>query len=96
MVKIEYDFEIEGDQHEAPFLDSQEVLLMFEQTQRSLGEAIERKLGTVACEEHGQEPHVRIVGRYDNEAEDMDIHYDIDTCCKPFMARVVALLNARN
>jgi hypothetical protein len=94
MVKIEYDFDTEGIQHDAPFLDPYEVGLMFEQTKRSLGQALERKLGNMSCDEHGAEPTVRLVGRYNQEREELDVHYDIDTCCKLFMVRVVKLLNA--
>jgi hypothetical protein len=96
MVNIRYDFDIDGALREDPFLDSYEISLMFEQTKHSMGQALERKLENVTCDEHGEPPTITISGRYDTEAEQMDINYHIDTCCKLFMVRVVKILNTVN
>jgi hypothetical protein len=96
MVKVQYDFDIEGALQEDPFLDSYEISLMFEQTKQSMGTALERKLAGVTCDEHGATPTITITGRYNGESEQLDINYHIDTCCKLFMVRVVKLLNTIN
>lgn len=93
MVNIQFDFETEGVEHDTPFLDPYEIHLMFEQTKQSMRAGIERKLAGLTCPEHQQAPTVTITGRYNNESEDMDISYHIDTCCKPFFMRVVQTLN---
>jgi hypothetical protein len=96
MVKVQYDFDIEGALPEDPYLDSYEISLMFEQTKQSMGNALERKLVGITCEEHGDSPTITITGRYNGESEQLDINYHIDTCCKMFMVQVVKMLNTVN
>jgi hypothetical protein len=96
MVKVEYDFDIEGALQEDPFLDSYEISLMFEQTKQSIGKGLERKLEGITCDEHEDSPTITITGRYDGESEQMDINYHVDTCCKMFMVRVIKILNTVN
>ena len=96
MVKVIYDFDIEGVMQQDPFLSSYEVQLMFDQTKHSLGKALERKLADMTCAEHGEPPTITLTGRYDAEREEMDIQYHVDTCCKLFMVRVIKTLNSVN
>jgi hypothetical protein len=96
MVKVEYDFDIEGALHEDPFLDRYEISLMFEQTKQSMSKALERKLADITCDDHHEAPTLTITGRYDAESEQLDINYNIDTCCKLFLARVVKTINNVN
>ena len=96
MVKVEYDFDIDGALHEDPFLNRYEITLMFEQTKQSMGNALIRKLDTMTCDEHGDDPTIIISGRYNGETEQLDISYNIDTCCKLFLARVIKTLNNVN
>lgn len=96
MVKIIYDFDIEGVMRQDPFLSSYEVQLMFDQTKQSLGKALDRKLANTTCDEHGEPPTITLTGRYDTEREEMDVQYHVDTCCKLFMVRVIKTLNNVN
>jgi hypothetical protein len=96
MTKGVYDFDIEGALQEDPFLDRYEISLMFEQTKQSMGQALERQLAGITCDEHGEEPTITITGRYNGETEQFDINYHLDTCCKLFMVRVVKLINNVN
>lgn len=93
MLKIEFDFDTEGATSDDAFLDPYEIELMFEQTRQSLQTGLQRKLAGVTCPEHGKAPHIIISGRYNNETEDMDLNYNIDTCCKLFLVQVVKTLN---
>lgn len=93
MVQIEFDLATEGAALEEAFLTPYELELMFEQTRQDLGAALQRKLAGVRCAEHDAEPQITIRGRYDHETEEMALDYNIDTCCKPFLVRVVALIN---
>jgi hypothetical protein len=95
MVEIIFDFDTEGSEQEDSFLDPYEINMMFEQTRRDLGGSIERKLHDVVCTEHNQPPRVILTGRYNQETEQMDINYHVDTCCQMFLVRVVSLLNLR-
>lgn len=95
MLEIVYDFDTEGDAHEDAFLDPYELNLMFEQTRQSLDSSLHRKLAGVTCTEHGKAPRLTITGRYNQETEEMDISYHVDTCCQMFLVQVVRLLNAR-
>lgn len=96
MVKVEYDFDIEGALNDDPFLDRYEINSMFEQTKQSMGNALARKLETMTCDEHGETPTIIISGRYNGETEQFDITYNIDTCCKLFLAQVIKTLNNVN
>jgi len=91
---IRFDFAIEGQLGEESFLDAYEVGLLFDQTQRELGEALARKLEGLICPEHGQAARLTLRGRYDAACDEMDIHYDLDPCCPLFMARIIKTLNA--
>lgn len=93
MLEITYDFDIDGILHEDPFLDRYQIQWMFDQTRQSIETTLQRKLAGVVCEEHGEAPKVLITGRYDAEAEQLDVQYNLDTCCKLFLVRVVKTLN---
>lgn len=92
---IDFDLRVEGEELPDAFLDPYELELMFDNTRRSLGAALERKFGEVVCAEHAQAPSFTISGVYDNEREEMDIQYHLDTCCQYFLLRVMQILNQR-
>lgn len=92
---IDFDLRAEGQELPDAFLDPYELELMFDNTRRSLGAALERKFGAVVCAEHAQAPSFTISGVYDNESEEMDISYHVDTCCQYFLLRVMQILNQR-
>ena len=94
-LKIEFDLRTEGDALPDAFLDPHELALMFDNTRRSLGAALERKFSDVVCAEHAQAPRFTISGVYDNEREEMDVRYHVDTCCQFFLLRVMQILNQR-
>jgi len=96
MVSIQFDFDIDGALQEDPYLDRFELHYMFQQTQEKMGEALQRKLGQMTCDEHQQHPTITITGRYNTETERFDIDYHLDTCCKLFMAKVISALNNIN
>ena len=93
MVTIESDFDIEGALQDDPFLDRYELSMLFEQTRRSMTNALHRQLEGITCDEHGSEPVITITGRYDTDREELDIQYHLDTCCKLFMLRVIQRMN---
>lgn len=92
---IDFDLRAQGETLPDAFLDNYELELMFDNTRRSLGAALERKFGDVICAEHAQAPSFTISGVYDNEREEMDIQYHVDTCCQFFLLRVMQILNQR-
>lgn len=94
-LKIDFDLRTEGDELPDAFLDRGELALMFDNTRRSLGAALERKFSDVVCAEHALAPRFMISGVYDNEREEMDISYHVDTCCQFFLLRVMQILNQR-
>jgi len=93
VLEIEYDFDIDGVLREDPFLDRYQISLMFDQTRQSIESGLQRKLAGVVCEEHGEPPKILISGRYNAEIEEFDVQYNVDTCCKLFLVRVVKMLN---
>jgi hypothetical protein len=92
---IDFNLRVEGEELPDAFLDAYELELMFDNTRQSLGAALERKFGDVVCAEHAQAPSFTISGVYDNEREEMDIQYHVDTCCQYFLLRVMQILNQR-
>ncbi len=94
-LKIGFDLRVDGEAHREPFLDSYELKLMFDSTRRALGADLRRKFADVVCPEHGSAPRFKISGVYDNAIEEMDIQYHVDTCCQPFLLRVMQVLNKR-
>ncbi|MEM9950874.1 MAG: hypothetical protein AAF846_04695 [Chloroflexota bacterium] len=96
MTKVVYDFDIDGALQADPYLDQYTIHYMFQQTKESIGKGIARKLDGMTCDEHHEEPTITITGRYSGSAEQMDIDYNIDTCCKLFLVRVVKALNSVN
>ena len=94
-LEIQFNLHVDGDELPDAFLDAQELELMFENTRRSLGAGLRRKFRDVTCDEHSVAPKFTITGVYDNNKEEMDIRYHVDTCCQPFLLRVMAILNQR-
>lgn len=68
---------------------------MFEGTRQSVGAGLRRKFANVLCKEHAEAPRFTISGVYDNAIEEMDIQYHVDSCCQPFLLRVMQILNQR-
>lgn len=94
-MEILFDFETEGMAHEDALLDPYELNMLFQQTKQDLEAGLRRKLQGIVCDDHEQPPRITITGRYDQQTEQMDIQYHIDTCCKLFLVRVVKILNAQ-
>lgn len=92
-MEIEFDLRTEGEELPDAFLDRYELDMMFDNTRRSIRGGLERKLDDVICDEHHQAPTFKITGIYNNEDEQMDIHYHVDTCCQMFLVRVMRILN---
>jgi len=94
-LKINFDLRAQGEELPDAFLDAYELELMFDHTRRSLGAALERKFSDLVCAEHAQAPSFTISGVYNNESEEMNIRYHVDTCCQYFLLRVMQVLNQR-
>ena len=94
-LKIEFDLRVDGEASADPFLDGCELALMFDSTRRSMGADLRRKFAGIVCPEHAAAPRFKISGVYDNAVEEMDIRYHVDTCCQPFLLRVMQVLNRR-
>ena len=94
-LRIDFDLQAQGSSQAAPFLDSFELEQLFASTRRSIGGDLQRKFAEVVCGEHGQAPAFTISGVYDNQAEELDIKYHVESCCRPFLLRVMQVLNRR-
>jgi hypothetical protein len=94
-MEIEFDLLTEGDELPDAFLSSYELEMMFDNTRQSIRSGLERKFDNVTCDEHCVAPKFKITGIYDNETEQMDMQYHVDTCCQMFLVRVMRILNQR-
>jgi acetaldehyde dehydrogenase (acetylating) len=92
-MQIEFDLRVSGDEHADPYLDLSDVEMLFQATRADLHHAIERKLAGVRCVEHDTGPVVRVTVSYDRDTEQMDVSYNVETCCQPFLLRVVQILH---
>lgn len=91
MVEVVFNIEmIESDQG---WLDSYERGVLIEQTKNQLEAHIQQALKNLLCDTHQQPPQVTINGRYDVETEELNVEYDIQTCCQLFLMQCVARLN---
>ena len=94
-LEIDFDLSVAGEALADPFLDSTEISLMFDGTRQTIGAGLKRRFDEITCAEHGKAPRFKISGVYDNALEEMDIQYHVDTCCQPFLLRVMQILNRR-
>jgi hypothetical protein len=96
MLDITFEMETQGELHEDALMSQYELDALFVATRQSLQRDLERQLNGVVCAEHGQPPRLKITARYDNETEQFDLQYHIDTCCPLFLARVIKTLNRKD
>ena len=92
---IEFDLRTEGEALPDAFLSRYELDMMFDNTRTSIRNGLTRKLTNVVCNEHQAAPKFKITGVYNNETEEMDIQYHVDTCCKMFLVRVMRIINQK-
>lgn len=92
-MEIQFNLRTEGEELPEAFLDVTELEQLFASTRHSIGAGLRRKFRGVACAEHAQAPKFLISGVYDNEKEEMDLQYHVDTCCRYFLLRVMQILN---
>lgn len=90
---IDFEFTVTGKAHFDAYLDEEDIRLMFERTRQDIGSALQRKLTRVVCAEHDREAGVLVRAVYDREIEQMDVSYSVDSCCQPFLLRIVQILH---
>jgi hypothetical protein len=75
------------------WLDSYERDVLIEQTKNQLIGHIQNALKDLTCDTHQKPPQVTINGVYDVETEELNVEYDVQTCCQLFLMQCVARLN---
>jgi hypothetical protein len=94
MIDIEFDICVEPDgMRDDPMLDEHELETLLDHTRTQIRRHVLRSLGDLRCEQHDKAPRVRVTGRYSQDSEQLEISYNVDTCCKPFLLRAVQALN---
>lgn len=86
-------FNIQIIESEDGWLDSYEREVMIEQTKQQLQGHIQQAFKDLLCDTHQKAPQITINGTYHIETEDMNVEYDIQTCCQLFLMQCVARLN---
>jgi hypothetical protein len=92
-MQLEFDLQVTGETPPEPSWGAAEVEQLFQAARSDLSAVIERKLAGVRCFEHDASPLVRVTISYDQAAEQMDVSYNVEACCQPFLLRVVQLLH---
>lgn len=95
-MQIQFQWRTDGPSRQDSWLSEEEHNQLIQQTEAIIRKDIARKLGEITCDEHGEAPHFIISGVYDNDTEQLDIQYRIDTCCQLFLVRVMKILNQTN
>jgi len=94
MTDITVRFEVDGEPMALEQIDEQEELAeLLDYTEGQIKAQVTRQLGDMRCAEHGQPPQVVVTAQYTSDVEQMELSYHVDTCCKPFLLRVVSALN---
>ncbi|MBI5670937.1 MAG: hypothetical protein HZC41_23335 [Chloroflexi bacterium] len=94
MADVTVRFEVDGDVMAPEQLDEQyELAELLDYTEAQIRAQMERQLGDLRCEVHGQPPRVVVTAQYSSDTEQMELAYHVDTCCKPFLLRAVQALN---
>lgn len=86
-------FNVQMIESDEGWLDSYEREVMIEQTKNQLEKHIQTALKDLICDTHQQTPQVTINGEYDVATEELNVKYDIQTCCQLFLMQCVARLN---
>jgi hypothetical protein len=95
MINVVFDIRITDNEDENAWLDPYERDMMLEHTRSQINTHIQRALGELMCDTHHQPPQVTITGTYNNDTEELDVNYDIQTCCQLFLMQCVVTLNKR-
>lgn len=95
-LQITFDVQVdETDMQDDPWLDAYETRMMLDNTRHQLESHVKHALGDLTCPEHAKHAHVTINGVYNAETEELDVSYNVDTCCQLFLMQCIAALNRR-
>ncbi|MDX1993902.1 MAG: hypothetical protein SF029_16060 [bacterium] len=94
MIEVEFNIRVD-DAESLPdrLMDDYELAIMLEQTKAQITKQVQASLGELRCAEHDQPPRVIVSGAYSTESEQLELQYNIDTCCKRFLMEAVHALN---
>jgi hypothetical protein len=67
--------------------------MLIESTKAQIRQHVEDHLSSMFCEEHNQPPKVIVSGSYSRDTEQLEIQYNLETCCKMMLVRSVAALS---
>ena len=93
-VNVQFDITVdEAGAHDNPLLDPYELDMMLHHTKAQIEQHVQRCIGDLRCDEHGEPAQVCVSGIYSMETEQLDISYNIDACCQLFVLQAAAALN---
>ena len=94
VIEIKFDIAIdEHGAHDTPLLNPYELDMMLHHTKAQIEQHVQRCIGDLRCEEHGESARVCVSGVYSMETEQLEISYNIDACCQLFVLQAAAALN---
>jgi hypothetical protein len=94
MIVVAFDISVDSSGiQDDPLLDQHEIEMMLEHTRAQINNHVQSALGAMRCEVHGQPPAIRVTGVYSLETEQLDVSYNVDTCCQPLLLKAVMALN---
>ncbi|GAB4523083.1 MAG: hypothetical protein OHK0046_36360 [Anaerolineae bacterium] len=93
MIEVEFDIQVTDTPQEEPLFDTYEMDMMLAHTKEQMLKQVEASLGAMRCAQHDQPPKVRISGKYSLQTEQLEVVYNIDTCCNTFLMQSIRALN---
>ncbi len=94
MIDVAFNIRTTGDASaEDRLLDDYELRQMLDHTRSQINQHVQDALAGMRCPEHDQPPRVTITGTYNTETDQLDVSYNVDTCCKLFLMQAIAALN---
>ncbi|HEX2619038.1 MAG TPA: hypothetical protein VHL11_02795 [Phototrophicaceae bacterium] len=92
MIDIEFDIEAEGESPD-PLLCEREIEALLDNTRAQVRQHIQKRVGDLVCDEHGQSPKILVSGTYDLETEQIELSYNVDACCNRMTMQAATLLS---
>jgi hypothetical protein len=95
MIPVHFRIRMTDEDNPDAWLHPLETQMMLDHTRAQINAHVQKALGDLVCAEHDEQASVTITGTYDAATEQLEIGYDVQTCCRHFLMRCVAALNHR-
>lgn len=93
MIDVDIKFQIDGQDIAPDLIDDEYLSDMLEHTGEQARNHVHERLDDLRCPEHGTSPRVIVTAQYENDTEQMELNYHVDSCCSQLLLLAVQRLN---